>query len=371
MEDKKFTLKEIQSKSKVVPLFELETISMENVIPKIQPWLWEGYIPLQTCTLFAGSGGLGKSQLLLHIAAIVSRGINFSINSLSFSVPQGNILLLSAEDDEEYTIVPRLIAADADLAKIHLIKSAVQLSDRSKDRFVRLDQDILLLQDKLQSMGNVKLIIIDPITAYIGNLKENHSSEVRNFILKLNKLAKDNDLAIILNTHLRKKSGEGISSAADEILGSIAWSSTVRSAFAIARHPDDESTILFMSSKSNYKKSEAFGYKIVSKIIQHANQDIETSAIEWLNQKIDISADEAVDKKLYETRTRYKACQDLIVETLTPNGTYLYKLLKVTADEGFAERTFYEAARKLNIIKSRSYGEEKKMYWALSSNEKF
>lgn len=370
VKDTQFSLQEIRSKSKVVSLFSLKTITADCIEPKIQPWLWEGYIPLQTCTLFAGSGGLGKSQLLLYISSLVSVGASFSINSIPFSIPQGNVFILSAEDDEEYTIAPRLIASKADLSKIHILQSAIQPNDTSKDRFIRLDQDILLIQDKIKEIGNVRLIIIDPITAYIGNLKENQSSEVRNFILKLNKLAKDNDLSIILNTHLRKKSGDGVSSAADEILGSIAWSSTVRSAFAIAKHPDDENVVLFMSSKSNYKKNEAFAYQIVSKIIKHSDKEIETSCIEWLNQKIDISADEAIDKKLYEAKTKVKACQDLLVELLTPCGNYLYKILKVTAEEGFSERTFYDAASKLRIIKSKSYGEDKKMYWALASDEK-
>ena len=155
---------------------------------------------------------------------IVSTGTGFTINGLHYDIDQGSVIILSAEDHISYTIIPRLIAINPDRSNIEIINTAVEVSSQENERFIYLDRDIGLLEDKIKTLGNVKLIIIDPITAYLGNVKENKSCEVRAFLLRLNKLAEKYKLAIVLNTHTRKHSGgEMAGPASDEIMGSSAW----------------------------------------------------------------------------------------------------------------------------------------------------
>jgi RecA-family ATPase len=120
----------------VSELFELNVLNATEIKPLEQPWLWQGYIPLETCTLMAGKGGIGKSQFLMWLAAIISNGHSFSTGDQAHEIMQGNVIILSAEDHPAYTIIPRLMAAGADLSNIHIIESAIDKATKSKERFI-------------------------------------------------------------------------------------------------------------------------------------------------------------------------------------------------------------------------------------------
>jgi len=363
-----------QHQSGVIDLYKLNVLNADEIIPKKQPWLWQDYIPLETCTLLAGKGGIGKSQLLMFMASMVSNGSQFEINSNKHSIQKGKVLILSAEDHNAYTIVPRLKAAKANLQNIKIIDSAVNANDGLNERFITLDNDINLLQSTINEIDDVRLIIIDPITAYIGNIKENRSSEVRAFILKLNRLAERNNLAIILNTHTRKSSGsgDGPTSAADEIMGSSAWANTVRSSFSVSKDPENEDSFLFISSKTNYKKPEGLSYKIESFDLIEGEESIVTSNIQWKNCKVDITADEAVNIKSYENKLAIDEAKEFILDQLK-FGNKEYKIILAQAfDEGITATTLKRARQALSkegtpIIMDSSNLDARKRIWYIGN----
>jgi RecA-family ATPase len=353
----------------VTELYELKSINAAMAKPAIQPWLWAGYIPLETCTLFAGKGGIGKSQVLAWIASSISTGKSFTINSTENKIDQGSVIILSAEDHLNYTIIPRLIAVGANMKNIEIIESAVDVKSKQKERFICLDQDIILLDKKIKEIGNVKLIIIDPVTAYLGNIKENKAVDVRTFILKLNKLAEQNNLSIILNTHTRKSSGgDAPSSASDEIMGSIAWANTVRMAFSITRHHEDDDLYVLIVSKTNHKKPDSMGYRIKPYEIKIDNEKTETSRIEWYEGKIDMNADEAVNKKIYEDRCEIDIGKEFILRMLSFGSKTKEEMYKAAEDEDINLHTLKLARQKLmrekiNIVMERSSTDKRKFIW--------
>src|SRR5438874_161972 len=71
-------------------------------------WLWPGWIPLGKITVLDGDPGVGKSTLLLDLAARLSRD---GVMPDGAAGPVASSLILSAEDGEEDTIKPRLAAA--------------------------------------------------------------------------------------------------------------------------------------------------------------------------------------------------------------------------------------------------------------------
>lgn len=342
-------------------LFELKSINAATIEPAIQPWLWRGYIPLETSTLIAGKGGVGKSQFLTWLTSQVSMGEQ--------EFPQGKVIILSAEDHGRYTLIPRLIAVNSNLSNVEIIQSAVDVKSKLKERFICLDQDISLLDKKIKELDNVKLIIIDPITAYLGNVKENHSADVRSFILKLNKLAEDNKLAIMLNTHTRKSSnGESPSSAADEIMGSIAWSNTVRMAFCVTRHHEDNELFVFSVSKTNYKKPETLSYRIKSHDVTIPAGKVETSKIEWQVGKVNMSADEAINKKVYEERCEIDKAKEFILRILSFGSKSKEDIYKSAENEEINQHTLKIARQRLkndgiNIIMEPSQSDRRKFIW--------
>lgn len=177
---------------------ELILVRMADVEPKPIVWLWPNRIPLGKITIFAGDPGLGKSFVTTDIAARVSQGSVWPGDDAGSDEP-GSVLLLSAEDDPADTIRPRLDSAGANPALIFTIPGK-RLPDGSLDPF-NLASDLSRLERRIQQLGNVRLIIIDPVTAYLGETDDHKNGAIRSLMAPLSDLAARNNLAVVLVTH--------------------------------------------------------------------------------------------------------------------------------------------------------------------------
>jgi putative DNA primase/helicase len=345
----------------------LQTVCVKDAETKPQEWLWDGYIPLATSTLFAGSGGIGKSQLLLWIASLVSNGATFSLKNRSFTIQKGSVVIMSAEDNLNSSIVPRLKAVNADCEKIFVFSSIADPRTQRVQRFIELDQDLSIIEENIKRLGDVRLVIIDPVTAYLGRINENKSAEVRNFILHLNELAEQFNLSILLNTHTRKKSsGESTAGASDEIMGSGAWYNTVRQAFLISRDHENKDRILFINCKSNCgAKPEPFDYTIEPVTVDEV---IEVSRIKLLNGDVNVSADEAANKDTYDKKLITDEAKDFILRELRVSSKTYDQIKEAAARECINLATLKLARQKLkqdgyNIIVEPSNVDRRKTIW--------
>jgi putative DNA primase/helicase len=142
---------------------------MADVHPEKIEWLWPGRIAIGKQTLIGGEPGLGKSQITAALAAAVTTGAPWPCDE--GRAPKGSVLILSAEDDAADTIRPRLDAAGADPGAIHLI-SAVAQRDGTGRRTFNLQADLSLLETAIKSIGNVRLVIIDPVSSYFGKNRQ-------------------------------------------------------------------------------------------------------------------------------------------------------------------------------------------------------
>ena len=120
-------------------------------------WLWEGWIPKANLTVFAGEGGIGKSLFLLGIAARLSRGNNINEDS------PGNTLIPSAEDPIDSVILPRLVAAGADLARI----MEGYISNSNWKQSLGFPDDLEKLATAVRE-NQLDLVIIDPRSAHLA-----------------------------------------------------------------------------------------------------------------------------------------------------------------------------------------------------------
>ena len=135
---------------------ELKLIHMEDVISKEVSWLWYPYIPFGKITVIEGDPGEGKTTLILKIAALLSKGLPLPCTDDIPYEPMA-VIYQTAEDGLEDTIKPRLEQAGADCSKIRAIDESEKELTMSDER---LEQAII--------ETNAKLIILDPIQAYIG-----------------------------------------------------------------------------------------------------------------------------------------------------------------------------------------------------------
>lgn len=217
-----------------------------DIAAKPLRWLWPGRIPLGKLTLLIGDPGLGKSVLTVDVASRVTRGTSFPDGATCES---GGIIFLSAEDDVADTIRPRLDAAGADVSRVHILESVrVTLTNGSlAEKPFNLETDIAALEGALREHPDVRLIVIDPISAYLGGVDSHSNAEVRGILAPLAALAARFGVAVLCVTHLRKSAGAAIYRA----ISSIAFAAAARAVWAVVADPDDGDRRLLLAVKQN------------------------------------------------------------------------------------------------------------------------
>jgi RecA-family ATPase len=195
--------------------------------------------------MLAGEPGLGKSQLSAFLAAIVTTHGHWPNGEGRAEL--GSVIVLSAEDDAADTIVPRLSAAGAELSRVHIV-SAVTTDDHNGRRLFNLQSDLSALEETIAHVGDVRLVIIDPVSSYLGKIDSHKNAEVRTVLEPIGEMASRLRVAVVAVTHFSKGGG---TSANNRIIGSIAFVAAARAAFIVSRDPDDDSRRLFVSSKNN------------------------------------------------------------------------------------------------------------------------
>lgn len=174
--------------------------------PEKLVWVWPGRIPEGKLVLLGGPPGLGKSQLTAFMSAVVSNGGLWPCGEGS-TLP-GDVIFMSAEDGIQDTIIPRLMAAGADTTRVHIVASATKPDGTGRKTF-SLKTDVDLLEAKAKEIGCVRLIIVDPISAYMGGSDGNGNVETREVLEPLADMANRLRIAVVAVTHLNKGGSGG------------------------------------------------------------------------------------------------------------------------------------------------------------------
>ena len=254
--------------------------------PQPVRWLWPGRIALRKVSLIASDPGLGKSLVTIDLVARVTRAKTWPADTAA--APRGRALILSAEDDPADTIVPRLIAADADLLRVKLLDCVRDLSASGNpfERGFSLERDVQLLERELALMPDCRLVVVDPISAYLGGTDTHRNADVRALLMPLTKLAQRHDVAIVAVSHLNK--GTALH-ANYRVTGSIAFTAMARAVYLIAKDPDDPKRRLMMPIKNNLGHDEAgLAYRI-----SVTPEGI--AFIEWDARAVTITPDDALN----------------------------------------------------------------------------
>lgn len=252
-------------------------------------WIWPGRIPEGKLVLLGGPPGLGKSQLTAFISAVVSNGGVWPCGEGSTS--PGDVIFMSAEDGIQDTIVPRLMAAGADTCRVHIVASATKPDGTGRKTF-SLKTDVDLLEAKAKEIGCVRLIIVDPISAYMGGADGNGNVETREVLEPLADMANRLRIAVVAVTHLNKGGSGGNQSALNRFAGSIAFVAAARAAFAVIEDPEDDERRLLLQAKNNLGvKCKGLAFRMEQRLIEG---DILTSSIFFESDHVSQSIDEAL-----------------------------------------------------------------------------
>ncbi|MBU0639064.1 MAG: AAA family ATPase, partial [Planctomycetes bacterium] len=232
------------------------TVRLADVQPELLRWLWPGCIALGKLTLLCGDPGLGKSFVTLDLAARVSSGTTWPDLPL-LPNPAGSVVLLSAEDDLADTIRPRLDAAGADATRVVAIQAVrrILVTGQTQDDYFDLTEDLPALEAAIQQVSDCRLVIIDPLTAYLGKTDSHKNAEVRAVLARLFELAARHKVAVLAVTHLNKAN---TLPAIYRAMGSLAFVAAARAVWAVVRDEDDETgrRRLFVPVKNNLGADE-------------------------------------------------------------------------------------------------------------------
>jgi putative DNA primase/helicase len=265
---------------------ELVICRASEIEPEPISWLWPGRIAIGKQTLAAGEPGLGKSQLATFIASTVSTGGDWPGDE--GRAPLGNVVILSAEDGVTDTIVPRLIAAGANRERVFVI-SAVRNEDGGGRRTFNLQADLSLLEHQLATIGDVRLVIIDPISSYMGNIDSHKNTDVRGVLEAVGEMATRHGVAVLGVTHFSKGAGQ---KAINAFIGSVAFIAAARAAFAVMKDPDDQDRRLFLPVKNNLAPlGHGLAFRLTQHLVATTGGDAVASAVSWESAPVTITAD--------------------------------------------------------------------------------
>lgn len=357
------TQKQQDSSSSVSTPNQLCDISyrrMSDIEAKPINWLWKDRIAYGKVSIIAGNPGLGKSQITANIAATLSNGGTWPAETTPCSI--GSVLILSAEDDPSDTIRPRLEAANADLKKNFVIDAVNTTTNNNKinQRSFNLKHDLKHLEHLIYTIQDVKLIIIDPITAYLGDTDSHKNADIRALLTPLAELASKFEIAVLCVSHLNKS---GNTDALMRVMGSLAFVAAARAAFIVLQDPENEARRLFLPIKNNIGIDKTgFAFKIESCKL---NNDITTSKIIWENDIITATANDIIGfQQNTEEQTALKEAEDFLLDLLAISQMPVKQIQKEAKDAGHAWATIKRARKKLGI-QSKKIGMEKGWAWRL------
>lgn len=324
-----------------------EVVRMADVQPEQVEWLWPGRIAVGKVTLFAGNPGLGKSLATLDIAARVTAGKCWPDNRWE-QQQVGGVVLLSAEDDLGDTIRPRLDSHGADVSRIVALKS-IQGSDGEGDykRSFDLCRDIDHLRAAIGTVENCRLVVVDPISAYMGKTDSHKNADVRSVLTPLAELASETRVAVLAVSHLRK--GEG--AAIYRTMGSLAFVAAARACWVVTEDSADKRRRLLLPTKNNLSDdTQGLAFRI------EAHGPDGSPVVCWEAEPITVSADEAMGShgpKRGPAPDDRKAAAEWLREQLASGPMLAKEVVELGDDLGFTKRTLQRAYRELGGTASR------------------
>ena len=306
------------AREKPVPVMKMSEVE-ETVVQ----WLWYPFIPFGKVTLIQGNPGKGKTWLAMAIAAYCTNGKELP-NALP--IEPFNVLYQTAEDGIADTIKPRLAKCGADMTRVRFINEDEKQLSMTDDRI-----------EKAIRQNNVRLMIMDPIQAYLGaNVDMNRANEIRPLFRHLSTVAERTGCAIVLIGHLNKSSG---SQSDYRSLGSIDIAAAVRSILfveKVEKEKEQDIRVVYQQKDSLAKKENPVAFSLGEE------------GLKWLGE-YDISIEDLLMGKAgTKKETKLEKAQKLILELLTKRKVMCLEELEAELlAYGISSRTGRDARKQL------------------------
>ncbi len=343
-----FVPKETGSRLIVKRLSDVESVPVQ--------WLWYPRFALGKVSLLVGNPGVGKSFASLDMVSRISTGALWpdgdNLPDDANRPRKGSSLLLTAEDGLDDTVRPRLDKMEADCNKIFAIQGSYREPDKEstdvpvddetcRPEFFNLMRDIELLENKVRQIGDVRIIIIDPLDAYYGARADTHQNAlVRAVLGSLAELAQSHHVCIVGISHLRKSSAD---LAMYRVMGSIGQIAAARTAWVIQPDKENKDRRLLLCLKNNLCREQS-GLAF----------EIKDSRVEYEPGIITETADEAFEDESNTGPGVQEAIEFLDEYFAREPEPLVTEIWKNAYKAGISNRTLKRAKAKMDI-KSNKY----------------
>lgn len=289
-------------------------VRADQVTTRAIDWLWRKRLAYGKLSILDGDPGKGKGLLGADLTARITTGRAMPDEEPRTRHEPATVILITPEDEPEDMIVPRLIAAGADLTRVVILNS-VPTDGEGGERPITFPRDTPLLEQVIDEHG-ASFLIIDPIMACLdAEVKVQNDQEVRSALNPLKMLVARKHVAGLMMRHMNKSGGD---KALYRGGGSIAFTGLARVAMLLAEHPDDASLVALAGVKSNAGKLPA----TLSFQIQAEHED-GTPHIVWQREEVQYSADALLGAKRSDERRDYIAVFQQNGSEMTPHDVAL------------------------------------------------
>lgn len=327
-------------------------------------WLWEGRLPFGELTLEAGREGIGKSTVAYDIAAQVTRG---RLAGCCQGQPRA-VIVVTGEDSWEHTIVPRLLAAGADLELV--VRVNVEMRDLGTME-LSLPDDIAELDQVVREL-DAALILLDPVISRLSRKIDTHKdADVRSALEPTVRLAHATGASVLGIIHVNKGSSND---PLNTVMGSRAFVAVARTVLYVVRDPDDadDKVRLLGVAKNNLGRSDlpTLKFTIQSATVGTTEEgdSIEAGRIVWLGE-----AERSIRQAVEDASDGIKSTAIADATTWLREymrggpGWALSSTIKAAGQrEGFHGKTLERASKRVGLVVSRSRQQKGPTVWALA-----
>jgi len=243
--------------------------------------------------------------------------------------------------------------------------SAVRNPDGSR-RALNLQADLALLEREITRIGNVALVLIDPVSSYLGKADSHKNSEVRGVLEPLSEMAERVRVAFLSVTHFSKSGANNATKALHRFIGSIAFTGAPRTAFAVIEDAEHEGRRLFLHVKNNLARApQGLAFRLEQCVVAN---DILASRIVWDTEAVSITANAALaaDAAGTESWTAKAEAMEFLKAALARGPVPATEVSRMAREHGLTTKVIRSAREGLGVkIERDGFGPGSKSLWSL------
>jgi hypothetical protein len=351
----------------------LESALASSYKMKAVKWIWPNRFAIGKLGIIAGLPDEGKGQILCYITARLTSKVDKQWPCGEGTALDGNVILLTAEDDPADTVVPRLAAAQANLDRVHIVKMV--RNEKGGRRMFSLVSDLDLLRRKVLEVGNVIAVEIDPISAYLGHGKMDsfRTTEVRAVLGPLVDLAGELGIAIVAIMHFNKKMD--VTNALLRISDSLAFGAAARHVYGVIDDAENKRK-LFVRAKNNLSaaaKDRTMAYSFSACKVgndEETGEEIWQPFVLWDGKYVDVTATQAMQAAA-ENRSpgAIDNAKNFLVEMLEDAPAKKTDIEEAAEAKMISERTLRRARELLKIEVKKEHKSGGAWFWRLPDRD--